>query len=134
MEESQYENACSYSNRQRKAYRNCRRAVKDGFINFRRKGNNTVSAFLELILEILFELYLEMMILIVPKDKRSKKLRLITGIIAIIGIIAVIALFIWGAVLIADYDNMLGIIPIAIAAVISLTQIIAGIVLYIKRH
>jgi hypothetical protein len=93
-----------------------------------------VSAFLELILEILFELYLEMMILIVPKDKRSKKLRLITGIIAIIGIIAVIALFIWGAVLIADYDNMLGIIPIAIAAVISLTQIIAGIVLYIKRH
>ena len=93
-----------------------------------------MSAFLELILEILFELYLEMMILIVPEDKRSKKLRLITGIIAIIGIIAVIALFIWGAVLIADYDNMLGIIPIAIAAVISLVQIIAGIVLYIKRN
>ena len=93
-----------------------------------------MSAFLELILEILFELYLEMMILIVPEDKRSKKLRLITGIIAIIGIIAVIALFIWGAVLIADYDNMLGIIPIAIATVISLVQIIAGIVLYIKRN
>lgn len=93
-----------------------------------------MSAFLELILEILFELYLEMMILIVPEDKRSKKLRLIVGIIAIIGIIAVIALFIWGAILIADHDNMLGIIPIAIAAVTSLVQIIAGIALYIKKH
>ena len=93
-----------------------------------------MSEILDFIFELFFEIYLELMILIVPEDKRSKKLRLITGIIAIIGIIAVIALFIWGAVLIADYDNMLGIIPIAIAAVISLTQIIAGIVLYIKRN
>lgn len=93
-----------------------------------------MSEILDFIFELFFEIYLELMILIVPEDKRSKKLRLITGIIAIIGIIAVIALFIWGAVLIADYDNMLGIIPIAIAAVISLVQIIAGIVIYIKRN
>lgn len=44
------------------------------------------------------------------------------------------ALAFWGIVLIMDYHNLWGILPIAIAAILSLAQIIAGIVLYKKNH
>ena len=45
----------------------------------------------------------------------------------------VLALFIWGSVLIFDRDNKLGIIPIVIAAVISIAQIIAGFILHDEK-
>lgn len=89
---------------------------------------------IELILEIVFEGYLELMFLIVPEEERTKKHFTIAIIVAATGFFGGIALFIWGAILIADHDNMLGIIPIAIAAATSLVQIITGIVIYIKRN
>lgn len=48
--------------------------------------------------------------------------------------LAVIALAIWGIVLISEYNNFWGIAPIALAIVVSLAQIIAGVVLFKKNH
>ena len=40
---------------------------------------------------------------------------------------------VWGAILLTDYNNHLGYIPIAIALVISIAQIVAGVILYNKK-
>lgn len=63
-----------------------------------------------------------------------KKYKVIATLIAIAVLLGVIALALWGAILILKYKNPLGIIPIAVAAVISLSQILAGFVLYDKNH
>ena len=89
---------------------------------------------MELLAEILFEVYGELMFLIIPEKNRSKKYIWISKIIAVVVFLSVIALAIWGIVLIADYNNPWGIAPIAVAIVISLTQIIAGIILFKKNH
>lgn len=89
---------------------------------------------MELVLEILFEVYLELMMLIVPEEEAaSKKYRYISMAIAGAVLVGVLALLIWGCVLIADHDNMLGVIPIVIASVISIVQITAGVILYTKN-
>ena len=89
---------------------------------------------MELLFEILFELYCELMMFIVPeKDASSKKYRIIAILIATAVLFGVIALFIWGIVLISDYNNKSGVIPIIIASVISIAQIIAGFVLHDKK-
>lgn len=89
---------------------------------------------MELVFEILFEVYLEFMMLIVPEEKAaSKKYRYLAMAIAGAVLVGVLALFIWGYILITDHDNMLGAIPIVIASVISIIQITAGIILYTKN-
>ena len=90
--------------------------------------------FMELFVEILFEIYGELMFLIIPEKNRSKKHIWISKLIAVVVLLAVISLAIWGSVLISDYNNMWGIVPIATAIVMSLIQIIAGIVLFKKNH
>lgn len=89
---------------------------------------------MELVFEIFLELYMELMMLIVPTKNVTKKYRVIATVIAITVLIILFALVIWGFCLIIDKKNMLGIIPIAFAAVLSLAQIIAGIALYNKNH
>ena len=89
---------------------------------------------MELLAEILFEVYGELMFLIIPEKKMSKRYVIIAKAIAIFVFIGVIALVLWGAILISDYNNLMGIVPISIAVVISLAQIIAGIVLFKKHH
>ena len=89
---------------------------------------------MELLAEILFEIYGELMFLIIPGKRMSKKYVIIAKAIAIVVFIGVIALALWGAILISDYNNLIGIVPISIAVVISLAQIIAGIVLFKKHH
>lgn len=89
---------------------------------------------MELVLEIFLEIYMELMFLIVPEKNASKKHILIAKILAVCALIALAALVIWGMVLIVDRNNMWGIAPIAIAAILSLVQIVAGIVLYRKHH
>ena len=89
---------------------------------------------MDLLLEIVFEIYLELMMHIVPeKEESSKKYRMIAFLIAIIVLLGVLALFIWGCVLIVDYENKLGLIPIIIAVIFSIIQIIAGFVLHDKK-
>ena len=89
---------------------------------------------MELLAEILFEVYGELMFLIIPEKRMNKKCVIIAKTIAIFVFIGVIALVLWGAILISDYNNLIGIVPISIAVVISLAQIIAGIVLFKKHH
>ncbi len=89
---------------------------------------------MELIFEIIFEVYVELMMYIVPEEKASsKKYRTIVILAATVILLGVFALFIWGCVLISGYNNKLGIIPILIAIVISIIQIIAGFILHDKK-
>ena len=89
---------------------------------------------MELLAEILFEVYGELMFLIIPEKRMSKKYVMIAKTIAILVFIGVIALILWGAILISDDNNLMGIVPISAAVIISLTQIIAGIILFKKHH
>ena len=86
---------------------------------------------MEIIFEVLFEMYLELMMFAVPEGKfKSKKAREIVGTIMTISLFAIIALFIWGCYLVGDRDSKLGIIPITVAIVLSIVQIIVGFVLH----
>lgn len=89
---------------------------------------------MELLTEILFEVYGELMFLIIPKNRMDKKYVMIAKPIAIFVFIGVVALALWGGILIAEYNNLIGILPISIAVVISVAQISAGIVLFKKHH
>ena len=89
---------------------------------------------MELLFEILFEIYVELMMYIVPEEKASsKKYRIIAILIATAVLLGTLSLFIWGCVLLSDYNNTLGVIPIVIAVIISIAQIIAGFILHDKK-
>ena len=74
------------------------------------------------------------MLLVIPEKNATQKHIWIAKIAAILVVLGIFALVIWGGVLIVDHNNLWGIWPIAIAAVMSLAQIIAGIVLFKKHH
>lgn len=89
---------------------------------------------MELLFEIIFEIYVELMMYIVPEEKTSSgKHRKIAIFIAAVVLLGVLALFIWGCVLLVDYDNKLGLAPIIIAIVFLIIQIVAGFVLHDKK-
>lgn len=89
---------------------------------------------MDLVIEIILEIYLELMLLVIPEKNASKKHIWIGKIAAILVVLGIFALVIWGGVLIVDHNNLWGILPIAVAGVISLAQIAAGIILYKKHH
>ncbi len=88
---------------------------------------------MDIIVEILLEVYMELMLLILPEKAASRRFLIMAKLFAVLMLVGIFALVIWGAVLIGDYGNMLGIIPIVIAAIISIFQITAGIILHLKR-
>lgn len=89
---------------------------------------------MEIVFEILIELYMELMLLIVPEDKRGKKHGLIAKIVGVLCTLGIIALGVWGIVWIVDYGKALGWLPLGLAIVLSVLQITAGIVLYIRKN
>lgn len=89
---------------------------------------------MDILIEILLEIYMELMMLVVPEKRITKAQRRIAVVIAVCVIVGVFALFIWGMALILDHGNMWGILPVAAAVLISLVQIVAGILLYRKNH
>lgn len=89
---------------------------------------------MDIVVEILLEIYMELMFLVIPEKNASKKHIQMAKIVAILVIFGIFALVIWGSVLIADYNNLWGIVPIAIAVILSLAQIITGIILFKKHH
>ena len=89
---------------------------------------------MDMLAEILFEVYGELMFLIIPEKRMNKKYVVLTKMIAVLVFVGVVALVLWGAILISDYQNQMGILLISVAAVISLAQIIAGIILFKKHH
>ncbi len=89
---------------------------------------------MEFVIEILLEIYMEFMTLIIPEKNISKKHKVIAAILAIAVLAGVFALVIWGVTLIVDHGNLLGIMPITVAVLISVFQIVAGIILFKKNH
>ena len=89
---------------------------------------------MDIVVEILLEVYMELMLLIVPEKRLSKKHIVIAKIIAALVVLGVFALVLWGVWLIADLGRLIGILPIVLAVLISLAQIVGGIILYKKNH
>ena len=90
---------------------------------------------MDLLFDILFEVYLELMMLIVPEEKAAtKKYRIIAILIASLVMVIDFALFILGGALIFDEGRLIGILPLSLAAVLSLAQIVLGIVFSIRKH
>ena len=71
---------------------------------------------------------------VIPEENVSRGHKLAAKMIAVTVLLGVIALALWGVYLITEVGTMLGVIPIAVAAIISIAQIVAGIVLYRKHH
>ena len=89
---------------------------------------------MELLFEIMFEIYVELMMYIVPKEKAtSKKYKMLAVLFATVVLLGTLSLFIWGCVLIGDYNNKSGVFPIVIAVIISIVQIIAGFIIHGKK-
>jgi len=89
---------------------------------------------MELLGEIILELYGELMFLIVPEKNADKKKTILTKVLAATFFLISVALAFWGIVLLADNHNLIGILPLSLAILFSLVQIIAGIILYNKNH
>ena len=89
---------------------------------------------MDFLFEILFEVYGELMLLIVPEKGRSKRYRILAKLVAALVLLGVVALALWGIILITDYGNLAGIAPLAGACAISIAQIVAGILLFKRNH
>ena len=89
---------------------------------------------MDILIEILLEVYMELMLLIVPEKNVTKAHKIWAKIIAIVMLFGIIALFVWGILLLVEYNNLWGILPVVIASVISIFQIVLGIVFYKKNH
>jgi hypothetical protein len=89
---------------------------------------------MDILVEILLEVYMELMFLIVPEKDRGKRHVWIARGLAILMLAVVVSLCLYGVWLLVDKDNSLGVLPIAVAAFLSLAQIVAGIILYNKNH
>ncbi len=87
---------------------------------------------MEVIFEFLFEIYLEMMMFIVPEDK-ANKYRWVAKLVGVIMIFVVIVLFVLGGCLVFDHGKMIGWLPMSLAALLSLAQIIAGFIVQSKN-
>ncbi len=89
---------------------------------------------MDILIEILVDVYTELMMLVVPERKMaSRGYRFLVWVIALVCTIAILALGGWGIVLIFEKKNMLGIIPLAIAVVLSIIQIIFGIISHARK-
>ncbi len=89
---------------------------------------------MDIVIEIFLEIYMELMMLIVPEKNLTKKHKFFAWVLALVVLIGVCALAVWGLALLIDKNNFLGLIPLAFGVLISIVQIVAGIILYKKRH
>ncbi len=89
---------------------------------------------MEILFEILIEIYMECMFLIVPEERRGRRHYVWTKVLAIVLTLGIMALGVWGGVMIFEEKNGLGWIPFSIAALLSILQITLGIVLHIRRY
>lgn len=90
---------------------------------------------MELLLEILFEVYAELMMLIVPEDKTASWwFKLCVGVIALAAMFGILALIVWGINLIFERGRMVGAVPLAFGIILSLAQIVLGIVFHNKHN
>ena len=90
---------------------------------------------MEIIFEFFFEIYLELMLLIVPKEKIGlKRYYLLAVFFALVSFFGNLALLFWGGIVLIEDRQTWGVIPIVIALVWAIFQIILGFVLYKKKN
>lgn len=89
---------------------------------------------MDILIEVVLDLYLELMVMIVPKKNVTKGMRVLAIIIAIVLALGLPALFLLGASLLFEKNTVWGLILMIVSALLVLAQIIAGIVLYKKHH
>lgn len=89
---------------------------------------------MDFLIEVVLDLYLELMVMIVPEKNVTKGMRVLAIIIAIVLAIGLPALFLLGASLLFEKNTVWGLILMIVSAVLVLAQIIASIVLYKKHH
>lgn len=89
---------------------------------------------MDILIEVVLDLYLELMVMIVPKRNVTKGMRVLAIIIAIVFAFGLPALFLLGASLLFEKNTVWGLILMIVSALLVLAQIIAGIVLYKKHH
>ena len=85
------------------------------------------------LISLLFWLYIELMLLVVPKASKSKWCTFFAKLVALLVLLGVFVLLVWGATLVGDYGDPIGWIPLIAAAVLSVAQIVAGILLCRRR-
>ena len=89
---------------------------------------------MDILIEVLLEVYMELMFLMIPENKRRKKHYVMTVIIAIVFTFGIMALAFFGIYLVAECEKSIGFFPISIAVILSAIQIGVGIRLYNQRN
>ncbi len=89
---------------------------------------------MDIVVEILIDIFMELMTLIVPKENISRRHKVIAAVLSAVFAILVLGLFVFGAYLVFESKNMLGIIPMVLAVLVSAVQIGFGIALYVKKN
>lgn len=89
---------------------------------------------MDIVIEIVLEVYMELMGLIVPEKNATKGMKVLAVIIAIIGAVGLPILFFVGLNMFIEQTSPWGLLLMIFAAILILAQIIAGIVLYKKHH
>ena len=89
---------------------------------------------MDIVIEILIEVFMELMMLVVPKENIRKKHKIIAGLLAGVFALLVLGLFYLGYYLIFELNDLRGILPLAVSIIIASVQIVLGIIFYIKRN
>ena len=89
---------------------------------------------MDILAEILIDVFMELMMLIVPEEKIGKRHKVLAGLLAGVFSFLLIGIFFFGAYLVFESGNMIGLIPMVLAVAISIVQIVFGIVMYIKKN
>ncbi|MBE7079111.1 MAG: hypothetical protein E7380_04575 [Clostridiales bacterium] len=89
---------------------------------------------MDIIIDILLDIYTELMFLVVPREKRGRKHRIFAGILAFLVTFGLLGLMCFGIVLIWEKQNLFGWIPLVVAVFLSALQIVGGIILYKRKN
>ena len=89
---------------------------------------------MDVLIEIFLEIYMELMLLVIPEGKGDRKRKGIAMLLAFLSLFGIMALAVWGIVWIVDSKNPWGWIPVILAVLLSAVQIALGIRLYIRKY
>ena len=87
-----------------------------------------IEFFLEFVLEVILEGYLYLMMLIVPEKTTNQKFKKKVRLVAIFSIVLTIVLALAGITIDGAFNNRVGIKLLIAAGIISLVQIVLGII------
>ena len=82
---------------------------------------------LEILIDVVFDVYDELLQRMIPNPKRNDTLCMILAyVISFVVVLGIIALFVWGIALVVR-KNMLGFLPLGIAVILLVLQIVMGV-------